>query len=273
MSPCMGLFSKGIGRIREFNIHRRERAALSLFRETQELERKFASEAKRFGISTNDLSPKNYYETLGLKYTSDPKAIKGAYVGLVKRYHPDINKSIEATRKTTEINEAYAVLKDKKKKEEYDAKSSKGSSKISVETARTISNELLGRYSELRNRDYEEFNKRVAVPQYRDSLKAAIEEVADWNKRFNKAESGILGKFRDYGSRISHMAAINRSLVKSAHDEQSRERLRENLVKLEGMEKAYQEAEKGIAAVIEKLKAEISTSENNIADRLRRSVN
>lgn len=269
----MGLFSKGMVRIREFNLHRRERTVSNLFRETQELERKFASEAKRFGISMNDLSPKNYYETLGLKYTSDPKAIKEAYVGLVKRYHPDINKSSEATRKTTEINEAYAVLKDKKKKEEYDAKSSRGSSKISEDTARSISNELLKRYSELRNRDYEEFNKRVAVPQYRDSLKAAIEEVADWNKRFNKAESATLGKLRDYGSKIRHTTALNRNLIRNEQSEPARERLRENLVKLEGMEKAFQEAEKGIATVIERLKGEISTNENNIADRLRRSVN
>ena len=67
---------------------------------------------------------KNYYHTLGLSYEAKPELqlINAAYKALVKLYHPDVyegdRKSLK--RKITEINEAYEVLSDYKKKEDYD---------------------------------------------------------------------------------------------------------------------------------------------------------
>lgn len=268
----MGILDRGIAKVKEFNLRRKQRAQANLIKETSEIERKFAAEARRLGISLGNFNSKNYYEILGLKYTSDPKVIKDAYIALVKKYHPDLYKGADATMRSAEINAAYGVLKDKKKKEEYDAKSLKGSSKLSEETSRIISNELLMKYSKIRNKDVEDFNKRVSVPQYRDSLKAAIEEVADWNKRFKRAQNETLGKFNDYGHRIRHMESVNRNLLKNAQSDAEKSKLRENLVKIEGMGKSFQEAEKGIAIVVEKIRNDISTTENNMADKLRRSV-
>lgn len=64
---------------------------------------------------------KDYYEVLGVNKTEDASAIKKAYRKLAKKYHPDSNeKNAYAAEKFKEINEAYDVLGDKKKRQLYD---------------------------------------------------------------------------------------------------------------------------------------------------------
>lgn len=63
---------------------------------------------------------KNYYEILGVSKTASADEIKSAYRKLAKQYHPDINKAPEAQNKFKEINEAYEVLGDEKKRANYD---------------------------------------------------------------------------------------------------------------------------------------------------------
>jgi len=64
---------------------------------------------------------KSLYETLGLQDNASKSEIKKAYRKLAKKYHPDVNKSPEAEEKFKEINGAYEVLSDDKKKSQYDA--------------------------------------------------------------------------------------------------------------------------------------------------------
>ncbi|MBM3293609.1 MAG: molecular chaperone DnaJ [Candidatus Aminicenantes bacterium] len=64
---------------------------------------------------------KDYYEVLGVDRKSGPADIKKAYRKLARKHHPDLNpgdKSAEARFK--EIQEAYAVLSDPKKRAQYD---------------------------------------------------------------------------------------------------------------------------------------------------------
>jgi DnaJ-class molecular chaperone len=63
---------------------------------------------------------RDYYEILGLTKSASAAEIKAAYRKLALQWHPDRNKAANANEKFKEINEAYAVLSDVKKKETYD---------------------------------------------------------------------------------------------------------------------------------------------------------
>ncbi|HHW00505.1 MAG TPA: molecular chaperone DnaJ [Clostridiaceae bacterium] len=64
---------------------------------------------------------RDYYEVLGLDRNASEEDIKKAYRKLAKKYHPDLNPGDKAAEaKFKEINEAYEVLSDPKKKEQYD---------------------------------------------------------------------------------------------------------------------------------------------------------
>lgn len=63
---------------------------------------------------------RDFYEILGVSKSASEKEIKSAYRKLALEWHPDRNKSSEAEKKFKEINEAYEVLSDPKKKQAYD---------------------------------------------------------------------------------------------------------------------------------------------------------
>ena len=65
-------------------------------------------------------SKRDYYEILGVDKKADAKTIKAAYRKLALQYHPDRNKAPDAEAKFKEINEAYQVLSDEKKRQMYD---------------------------------------------------------------------------------------------------------------------------------------------------------
>lgn len=64
---------------------------------------------------------KDYYSILGVSRDADDSTIKRAYRKLAKKYHPDANPGDKkAEEKFKDVNEAYDVLSDPKKKKMYD---------------------------------------------------------------------------------------------------------------------------------------------------------
>ena len=64
---------------------------------------------------------RDYYEVLGIDRGADDSAIKSAYRKLAKKYHPDVNPGDkEAEKKFKEATEAYGVLSDPQKRQQYD---------------------------------------------------------------------------------------------------------------------------------------------------------
>ena len=64
---------------------------------------------------------RDYYDVLGIDRNADEKTIKKAYRKLAKKYHPDTNAgNPDAADKFKEVNEAYDILSDPKKKKMYD---------------------------------------------------------------------------------------------------------------------------------------------------------
>ena len=70
---------------------------------------------------------KDYYSVLGIKKGASDDEIKKAYRKLAMKYHPDRNKDDKkAESKFKDISEAYAVLSDNKKRQQYDQFGSEG---------------------------------------------------------------------------------------------------------------------------------------------------
>ncbi|MHA6260366.1 molecular chaperone DnaJ [Sporosarcina sp. CAU 1771] len=66
------------------------------------------------------MSKRDYYEVLGIAKGASKDEIRKAYRSLSKKYHPDLNKADDAVEKFKEVTEAYEVLSDETKKDNYD---------------------------------------------------------------------------------------------------------------------------------------------------------
>lgn len=65
-------------------------------------------------------SVKDPYRALGVSKSASASEIKKAYYGLAKKFHPDTNKDPKAKDQFADIQAAYEILSDPKKKEQYD---------------------------------------------------------------------------------------------------------------------------------------------------------
>jgi molecular chaperone DnaJ len=66
------------------------------------------------------MADKDFYEALGVARTDNEEEIRKAFRKKAMEFHPDRNKSEGAEDKFKEINEAYQVLSDPKKRAQYD---------------------------------------------------------------------------------------------------------------------------------------------------------
>lgn len=63
---------------------------------------------------------RDYYEILGVERDADAKTIKRAFLKLARKLHPDVSNEPDAEEKFKEVNEAYSVLSDEKRRANYD---------------------------------------------------------------------------------------------------------------------------------------------------------
>lgn len=69
----------------------------------------------------------DYYKILGIEKSATPADIKKAYRKLAVKYHPDKTKGDKTSEeKFKQISEAYAVLSNKEKRQQYDTYGSEG---------------------------------------------------------------------------------------------------------------------------------------------------
>ena len=98
------------------------------FQKTKELEPNvsgvegFLNDAKN---QAEKARKRDYYAILGIDRNADEHEIKRAYKKMAMKYHPDRNAESEETKKMAEkkfidVNDAYSVLSDPKKKRMYD---------------------------------------------------------------------------------------------------------------------------------------------------------
>ncbi|NRA87250.1 MAG: DnaJ domain-containing protein [Rhizobiales bacterium] len=68
------------------------------------------------------MSSSALYQTLNVNKNVDDKELKSAYRKLAKKFHPDSNKDDpKAAEQFSKISNAYDILKDKEKRQQYDA--------------------------------------------------------------------------------------------------------------------------------------------------------
>ena len=77
-------------------------------------------------MGLQEMEFKDYYETLGVEAGAGEAELKTAYRRLARKYHPDVSKEKGAEEKFKSINEAYEVLRDKEKRQQYDQLRARG---------------------------------------------------------------------------------------------------------------------------------------------------
>lgn len=71
--------------------------------------------------STTSVEAKiDYYEVLGVERDADAKTIKRAFLKKARKLHPDVSDAPDAEERFKEVNEAYSVLSDERKRANYD---------------------------------------------------------------------------------------------------------------------------------------------------------
>ncbi|MBM6499044.1 DnaJ domain-containing protein [Flavobacterium macrobrachii] len=104
---------------------------------------------------------KNYYKTLGLNKNATIEEIKKAYRKLAFVYHPDHNKSENASFYFREITEAYEILKDSEKRKIYDEIFLGNNSKQVEERMNNWQNQAKKKATEYSEMDYDAFKNNL----------------------------------------------------------------------------------------------------------------
>ncbi len=139
------------------------------------------------------------YDVLEVSRKASKEVIEKAYKTLAKKYHPDLQASEDKTNAEEmmkKINDAYSVLSDDKKRQQYDAK-------LEEEEHKIINNNVYSQPIYNSSKGSENDNWREAYsklsPKEQKRLKKRIEKEA--NEEYKKMYADYL---RSLGYRMKH---------------------------------------------------------------------
>ena len=140
------------------------------------------------------------YEILEVSESASKEVIEKAYRVLAKRYHPDL-QSIEnkqkAEQKMKQINEAYAILSDDLKRQEYNDELSRKREMENREKAEQIQHTLHGQQStSLEEQKYRQMQRR----KYEEQLRQQQEQMQKQMEQ--QYENAYYNYLRSLGYRI-----------------------------------------------------------------------
>ena len=125
---------------------------------------------------------KNYYAILGVTELCTEQELKSAYRKLARKWHPDVAGNTEtAVEKFKEINEAYEVLSDKVKREEYDR---------------------FNRFYNYSSAKKTERANTTTEPDFKNTKEKESEEKKASEKKFNWEE--FLSKYKEYTKKFNN---------------------------------------------------------------------
>ncbi|CAD2095798.1 DnaJ protein, putative [Plasmodium vinckei lentum] len=102
----------------------------------------------------------NYHKILGVTRNACKKTIREAYLKKVKLYHPDLNKSPDATTKFKQIQEAYqALYNDNYSQKLYDSENTYNQRRNSDNIKNNKSYNNYNEFSDFHRAFYEEFRR------------------------------------------------------------------------------------------------------------------
>ena len=144
------------------------------------------------------------YDILEVSRKASKEVIEKAYKTLAKKYHPDLqtpeNKAI-AEEKMKKINEAYSILSDESKRQEYDEKLEQ------IDEQNKVQNNLQANHYESAsnntkvNQQFENWKKAYASLSRREQIKLKRKIEREANEEYRKRYEEY---FRSLGYKVKH---------------------------------------------------------------------
>ena len=133
----------------------------------------------------------DYYQVLSVEKSATQKQIKNAYRNLAFEFHPDRNtENPKTAEKMKQINEAYAVLSNPQKRQEYDSLKDQFGSSAYSHFRNTYSNQDIFRGSDI-HQIFEEMAKTFGFRGFDDVFK---EFYGSGYRTFEFHKPGFSGK-------------------------------------------------------------------------------
>ena len=155
---------------------------------------------------------KNYYEILEVAKNASPEVIEKAYKTLIKKYHPDLqpnDKKKDAENKVKLINEAYDVLSDPTKKENYDNELNQLEHQKEIERQRQIEREKQVQNYHQNSSIMTNKTPSKTVSTQQNSYQEQIDKINAINKAYNDAYVSAL---RNMGYKVRYKKTFKQYL-------------------------------------------------------------